>query len=99
MTDKETRKKAVDWIKKRIKEGKPVWTPKKKTKMEAYTAKKKAQGREKIIGGLTSGSSKIVDTARDAFKSLKTKKPAKIDNKLFWANRKKKAYPKIGKDY
>ena len=70
MTDKETRKKAVDWIKKRIKEGKPVWTPKKKKKMEAYTAKKKP-----------------------------AEKPAKIDNKLFWANRKKKAYPKIGKDY
>tara|TARA_R100000656_G_scaffold100638_1_gene73119 strand:- start:333 stop:575 length:243 start_codon:yes stop_codon:yes gene_type:complete len=41
MTDKETRKKAVDWMTKRIKEGKPVWTPKKKKKMEAYTAKKK----------------------------------------------------------
>ena len=41
MADKETRKKAVDWMKKRIKEGKSVWTSKKKKKMEAYIAKKK----------------------------------------------------------
>ena len=38
-------------------------------------------------------------------KKKPTKKPAKIDKELFWANRKKnayrnkKVYPKIGKDY
>ena len=48
MTDEETKKKAIDWMKKKIKEGKPIWSPKKKKKMEAYEnpyfGKKKPSG-------------------------------------------------------
>ena len=51
MTDKETKKKAIEWVIKQTKENKPVWPSEKKKKMEAYNKGGIASGMRRFNRG------------------------------------------------